>query len=182
MSPSWPRSWPEFVRVLRPGGHLVVSDSRGLLGYFASPVVKALPGGDFGYLPHRNRLTSDYLAAALPLGLQVPPLRRAPPPLPPDRSGNGPRYRAPRRAARHLVAAFLVPRRHQRRLPRQPRRDHLALPASSRRRAVAAAEQARNSKGNLDADVMAEANSTYRTPRSLARVWPDGRVRGANRK
>lgn len=61
----------EFVRVLRPGGHLVISDSRGLLGYFASPVVKALPGGDFGYLPHRNRLTSDYLAAALPLGLQV---------------------------------------------------------------------------------------------------------------
>jgi SAM-dependent methyltransferase len=61
----------EFVRVLRPVGHLVISDSRGLLGYFASPVVKALPGGDFGYLPHRNRLTSDYLAAALPLGLQA---------------------------------------------------------------------------------------------------------------
>ncbi|HEY1318908.1 MAG TPA: class I SAM-dependent methyltransferase [Streptosporangiaceae bacterium] len=61
----------EFVRVLRPGGHLVISDSRGLLGYFGSPVVKALPGGEFGYLPHRNRLTSDYLAAALPLGLQV---------------------------------------------------------------------------------------------------------------
>jgi hypothetical protein len=49
----------------------VISDSRGLLGYFGSPVVKALPGGGFGYLPHRNRLTSDYLAAALPLGLQV---------------------------------------------------------------------------------------------------------------
>jgi ubiquinone/menaquinone biosynthesis C-methylase UbiE len=61
----------EFVRVLRPGGHLVISDSRGLLGYFGSPVVKALPGGEFGYLPHRNRLTSDYLAAILPLGLQV---------------------------------------------------------------------------------------------------------------
>jgi hypothetical protein len=61
----------EFVRVLRPGGHLVISDSRGQLGYFGSPVVKALPGSGFGYLPHRNRLTSDYLAAALPLGLQV---------------------------------------------------------------------------------------------------------------
>jgi SAM-dependent methyltransferase len=61
----------EFVRVLRSGGHLVISDSRGLLGYFGSPVVKALPGGEFGYLPHRNWLTSDYLAAALPLGLQV---------------------------------------------------------------------------------------------------------------
>jgi SAM-dependent methyltransferase len=48
----------EFVRVLRPGGHLVISDSRGLLGYFGSPVVKALPGGGFGYLPHRNWLTA----------------------------------------------------------------------------------------------------------------------------
>ena len=61
----------EFVRVQRPGGHLVISDSCGLLGYFGSPVVKALPGGGFGYLPHQNRLTSGYLAAALPLGLQV---------------------------------------------------------------------------------------------------------------
>jgi ubiquinone/menaquinone biosynthesis C-methylase UbiE len=56
----------EFVRVLRPGGHLVISDSR-----HDWPVVKALPGGDFGYLPHRNHLTSEYLGAALPLGLQV---------------------------------------------------------------------------------------------------------------
>ena len=56
----------EFARVLRPGGHLVTSDSRG-----EWPVVVALPGGDFGYLPHRNHLASDYLAAALPLGFQV---------------------------------------------------------------------------------------------------------------
>ena len=56
----------EFARVLRPGGHLVVSDSRA-----DWPVVKALPGGEFGYLPHRNHLVSDYLAAALPLGFQV---------------------------------------------------------------------------------------------------------------
>lgn len=61
----------EFARVLRPGGHLVISDSRGLFGYLGTPVVKALPGGGFGYLPHRNHLTSDYLDAALPLGLQV---------------------------------------------------------------------------------------------------------------
>jgi len=34
-------------------------------------VVKALPGGDYCYLPHRNHRASDYLAAALPLGFQV---------------------------------------------------------------------------------------------------------------
>jgi len=55
----------EFARVLRPSGHLVISDSRN-----DWPVVKALPGGGFGYFPHRNHRTSDYLAAALPLGLQ----------------------------------------------------------------------------------------------------------------
>lgn len=54
----------EFARVLRPGGHLVVSDSRGLFGFPGTPVVKALPGGGFGYLPHHNHLTSDYLTAA----------------------------------------------------------------------------------------------------------------------
>jgi ubiquinone/menaquinone biosynthesis C-methylase UbiE len=61
----------EFVRVLRPGGHLVISDSRGLLGYIKEPVVTSGVAGTPGYLPHRNRLTSDYLAAALPLRLQV---------------------------------------------------------------------------------------------------------------
>jgi SAM-dependent methyltransferase len=56
----------EFARVLRPGGHLVISDSR-----TDRPVVMELPGGEFGYLPHRLHLTSDYLAAALPLGFEV---------------------------------------------------------------------------------------------------------------
>lgn len=56
----------EFTRVLRPGGHLVISDSRNTW-----PVTKALPDGGYGYLPHRNHRTSDYLAAALPLGLHV---------------------------------------------------------------------------------------------------------------
>jgi ubiquinone/menaquinone biosynthesis C-methylase UbiE len=56
----------EFARVLRPGGHLVISDSR-----MKYRIVQALPHGGYGYLPHYNRFTSEYLAAALPLGFQV---------------------------------------------------------------------------------------------------------------
>jgi hypothetical protein len=44
--------------------------------------------------------------------------------------------------------------------------------------AVAVVQQAKNSQGNLDADVMAEANNTYWDPYRLARAWPDERVRG----
>jgi ubiquinone/menaquinone biosynthesis C-methylase UbiE len=61
----------EFARVLRPGGHLVVSDQRGLIGDIVIPVVFDLPSGKLGYLPTYARLASDYLAAALPLGFQV---------------------------------------------------------------------------------------------------------------
>lgn len=57
----------ELVRVLRPGGHLVISDSRGQFG----PIPVRTHDGQPGLLPHWNRLTSDYLVAALPLGLQV---------------------------------------------------------------------------------------------------------------
>jgi ubiquinone/menaquinone biosynthesis C-methylase UbiE len=56
----------EFARVLRPGGHLVISDSR-----MKYRVVQALPDGGYGYLPHYSRFTSEYLVAALPLGFQV---------------------------------------------------------------------------------------------------------------
>jgi len=61
----------EFVRVLRPHGHLVISDSRGLIGDIGLPLVRVGPAGEFGYMPTWSRLASDYLAAALPLGLQV---------------------------------------------------------------------------------------------------------------
>jgi len=70
----------EFVRVLRPGGSLVISDQRGLIRGVGLPVVKARSDGSQGYMPIRSRLTSDYLAAALPLGLQV---RRCEEPLRP---------------------------------------------------------------------------------------------------
>ena len=61
----------ELVRVLRPKGHLVISDSRGLFGEIGVPLVRIGPDGSFGYMPVWTRLTSDYLAAALPLGLEL---------------------------------------------------------------------------------------------------------------
>jgi ubiquinone/menaquinone biosynthesis C-methylase UbiE len=65
------RALAELVRVLRPNGHLVISDSRGLIGDIGLPLVKIGRDGNFGYMPTWSRLASDYLAAALPLGLQV---------------------------------------------------------------------------------------------------------------
>jgi hypothetical protein len=56
---------------LRPNGHLVVSDSRGLIGDIGLPLVRVGPDGEYGYMPVCSRLASDYLAAALPLGLAV---------------------------------------------------------------------------------------------------------------
>jgi ubiquinone/menaquinone biosynthesis C-methylase UbiE len=61
----------ELVRVLRPSGHLVISDSRGLIGDIGLPLVRVGPDGELGYMPIWSRLASDYLAAALPLGLEV---------------------------------------------------------------------------------------------------------------
>jgi ubiquinone/menaquinone biosynthesis C-methylase UbiE len=65
------RPFHEFARVLRPGGHLVVSDQRGLIGDIGIPVLRAGPEGELGYMPAYARLASEYLAAALPLGFQV---------------------------------------------------------------------------------------------------------------
>jgi ubiquinone/menaquinone biosynthesis C-methylase UbiE len=61
----------ELVRVLRPNGHLVLSDSRGLIGDIGLPLARTRPDGTAGYIPVWSRLASDYLAAALPLGLQL---------------------------------------------------------------------------------------------------------------
>jgi SAM-dependent methyltransferase len=61
----------EFARVLRPGGHLVLSDSRGLIGDIAIQHPRTRRDGTFGYMPGYARLASDYLAAALPLGFEV---------------------------------------------------------------------------------------------------------------
>ena len=61
----------ELVRVLRPNGHLVLSDSRGHFSDIGFPIVRKQGDGTFGYMPIWSRLASDYLAAALPLGLSV---------------------------------------------------------------------------------------------------------------
>jgi ubiquinone/menaquinone biosynthesis C-methylase UbiE len=69
--PDLGRALAEFVRVLRPTGHLVTSDSRGLIGDLSPPMVRTRADGTFGYMQTWHRLASDYLAAALPLGLRV---------------------------------------------------------------------------------------------------------------
>lgn len=61
----------EFARVLRPGGHLVISDVHHVRVEFGSvPRVRG-PAGEPGLLAAHRHLASDYLTAALPLGLQV---------------------------------------------------------------------------------------------------------------
>lgn len=93
--PDLAAAFAEFSRVLRPGGHLVIADSR--MDY---RIVTQLPDGQYGYLPHYKRMTSEYLTTALALGLQVrhceelrhpwqdpseaPPPRRDSPGLPPN--------------------------------------------------------------------------------------------------
>jgi SAM-dependent methyltransferase len=69
--PDLDAAFAEFVRVLKPGGHLVISDWRGLMATIALPVVKNGADSRPGFIPSRVRLTSEYLGAALPLGLQV---------------------------------------------------------------------------------------------------------------
>jgi SAM-dependent methyltransferase len=68
----------DFVRVLRPGGHLVISDVHHVRVAFGSVPRMRGPGGEPGLLPAHGHLASDYLSAALPLGLQ---LRRCAEPL-----------------------------------------------------------------------------------------------------
>lgn len=69
--PDLAQALAELVRVLRPGGHLVVSDSRPLICDAGLPLVKRGHDGNPGYMPTYARRTSDYLKAALPLGLEV---------------------------------------------------------------------------------------------------------------
>jgi SAM-dependent methyltransferase len=61
----------EFARVLRPGGHLVISDVHDELVFRGSvPPVRGPNGEPRRLSAHRHR-AGDYLRAALPVGLQV---------------------------------------------------------------------------------------------------------------
>ena len=61
----------EFARVLRPGGHLVITDvHHELVALGSVPRVRSA-GGAAGLLPGFRHRASDFLRAALPLGLQL---------------------------------------------------------------------------------------------------------------
>ena len=86
----------EFARVLRPGGHLVISDAHQELVFLGS-VVRALgPAGEPGLVATYRHSAGDYLRAALPVGLQVrrceeprqPVAAQPPPPAPEITVGN----------------------------------------------------------------------------------------------
>jgi SAM-dependent methyltransferase len=62
----------ESARVLRPGGHLVVSDTRSLfVGSDLYPLPEQSPDGRLGYLPTWRHGTGEYLRAALSHGFEV---------------------------------------------------------------------------------------------------------------
>jgi SAM-dependent methyltransferase len=61
----------EFARVLRPGGHLVISDAHHELIFRGSVVVARGPAGEPGLVATYPHTPGDYLRAALPAGFQV---------------------------------------------------------------------------------------------------------------
>lgn len=61
----------EFARVLRPGGHLVITDvHHELVALGSVPRIRSA-AGDPGLLPAFRHRAGDYLRVALPLGLQL---------------------------------------------------------------------------------------------------------------
>lgn len=65
-------AFKEFARILWPGGHLVVSDTRGhFIGSRLYPLIKWGLNNEFGYVPTWRHRTSEYLTAALQHGFLV---------------------------------------------------------------------------------------------------------------
>lgn len=62
----------EAARILRPGGHLLVSDVRGyFLGSSRTPLLASSVSRGFGYIPAWSHSTAAYLRAALDNGFVV---------------------------------------------------------------------------------------------------------------
>ncbi len=62
----------EAARVMRPGGHLLVLDTRGhFTGSTRYPLVNVAPDGRVGYIAGYSHGLGDYLRAGLPLGFVV---------------------------------------------------------------------------------------------------------------
>lgn len=60
------------ARVMRPGGHLLLLDTRGhFTGSTRYPLIKEAPDGRVGHLPGYSHSLGDYLRAALPQGYVV---------------------------------------------------------------------------------------------------------------
>ena len=78
----------EFARVLRPGGHLVISDIHVMSLYLGGVPAQAGPDGRTGLLPASRHLPSAYLTAALARGFQ--PRGCAEPGWPASDQGGGP--------------------------------------------------------------------------------------------
>jgi len=81
----------EFARVLRPGGHAVLSDVHHELTLRGSVPQAPGPNGEPGLVASYRHTPGDYLRAALAVGLQVrrceeprPPGKAAPPAPPPE--------------------------------------------------------------------------------------------------
>lgn len=65
-------AFAEAARVLRPGGHLLVSDVRGyFLGSGRSPLLASSESHGYGYIPAWSHTTAAYLRAALDNGFLV---------------------------------------------------------------------------------------------------------------
>ncbi|MFR9780049.1 class I SAM-dependent methyltransferase [Micromonospora sp. MS34] len=86
-----PEVLAEFARVLRPGGHLVISDVHLVSRYLGGVVHQTGPDGRLGMLPAYRRGAADYLAATLPAGFLVRGC--AEPGWPPTDSAGGPQAR-----------------------------------------------------------------------------------------
>ena len=80
-------AFAEFARVLRPGGHLVITDvHRDLVALGSVPHVRRADGSP-GLLSAHGHLASEYLGAALPLGLRLLRCEEPRSPVPDDAGG-----------------------------------------------------------------------------------------------